>query len=105
MNFGTHAVVHVVAGVLLALSIPASARGDIPDRTQEPSVFDLSIAELMNVEISVPLDAARLSCPPRQENMEAQNRRETVQPASSHDAAEPGIPSLPVRQPAKSDVR
>jgi hypothetical protein len=109
MNLRAYSVVvWLIAGVVLVLSLPAAARGGIADRAQEPSLFDLSIIELMNVEINVVPAVVQQSYPPRVKSLEADtsvNTQEMVQAAPSQDAAEPGIPSLPVRQPAKSDVR
>jgi hypothetical protein len=100
------AVVWVVGGVLLVLSLPAMGRGDIGDHAKELSLFDLSIVELMNVEISVPVAVMQQSdsphCKPLDEKSSVSEA--SVQAASSQEAAEPAIPSLPVRQPAKSDV-
>jgi hypothetical protein len=107
MSLRTCMIIWVVAGVLTLLSLPAVARGDTAAPAKQLSLFDLSIVELMNVEINVPPATLQSSgsacCKPLSD--EASVSTEMDQAASSHDAAEPGIPSLPVRQPAKSDVR
>ena len=99
-------VVWVVRGIVLSLCLPAAVQGATAGRTEQLSLFDLSITELMDVEITISAAGMGQTDRPDDKRLHQVTTCERkTQPVSSQDAAEPCLPPLPFGKPATFDGR